>query len=89
MQTKREGEIAKKLDSYLKHNGIERTWFARRIQTAHNTLMGFLYRDGKMPKKCWAKIEIATKGEIKLKDFLTALEEDLIEQEAQSYKKGM
>lgn len=63
--------VAEKLKNYLEDNGIRLSWFAEKIGISVGTLSKFLKGKGKLPKKSWKKVVIATKGKISMKEMVT------------------
>lgn len=62
--------VASKLKNYLDENGIMLSWFSKKIGISTGSLSKFLSGKGKLPKKCWEEIVIATKGKITMKEMV-------------------
>jgi predicted transcriptional regulator len=63
--------VANKLKNYLDDNGIRLSWFAEKIGISVGTLSKFLKGKGKLPKKCWKKVVVVTKGKISMKELVS------------------
>lgn len=62
--------VASKIEKFLKDNGVKMSWFAESIGISASALSKFLKGKGPLPKKCWKKVVIATRGKVALKEIV-------------------
>lgn len=62
--------VASKIEKFLKDNGVKLSWFAESIGISVSALSKFLKGKGPLPKKCWKKVVLVTRGKISLKEIV-------------------
>jgi DNA-binding transcriptional regulator YdaS (Cro superfamily) len=62
--------VAVKIRKFLDDNGVKMSWFAESIGISTSALSRYIKGQGPLPKKCWKKVVVATRGKISLKEIV-------------------